>query len=140
MRVPPLRERTEDIPLLIWHFIEQFSATFGKSIEEVPKDNMAALQRYSWPGNIRELRNAVERAMILASGRALRIPVPTPLRLASLRSQRLIDVQKDHIRNVLEISRWRVRGVGGAAERLGLLPTTLETRMAKLGLRRPGVA
>ena len=138
--MPPLRERTEDIPLLIWHFIEQFSATFGKSIEEVPKDNMAALQRYSWPGNIRELRNAVERAMILASGRALRIPVPTPLRLASLPSQRLIDVQKDHIRNVLEISRWRVRGVGGAAERLGLLPTTLETRMAKLGLRRPGVA
>ena len=138
LRAPPLRERVEDIPALVWRFIEQFSATFGKPIEEVPPDNMAALQRYSWPGNIRELRNAVERAMIQASGPHLRIAVPTPLSLAALRSQRLDDVQKDHIRNVLEMTRWRVRGTGGAAERLGLRPTTLETRMMRLGLSRPG--
>jgi transcriptional regulator with GAF, ATPase, and Fis domain len=98
LRVPPLRERSEDIPLLIWRFIEQFSATFRKSIEEVPRANMAALQRYSWPGNIRELRNAVERAMILARGKILRIPVPVPLRLGCRSSERLIDVQKDHMR------------------------------------------
>jgi transcriptional regulator with GAF, ATPase, and Fis domain len=140
LRVPPLRERTEDIPLLVWRFIEEFSPAFGRSIEDVPADNMAALQRYKWPGNIRELRNAVERAMILARGSVLRIHVPTPLALGRLPSQRLIDVQKDYIRKVLETSHWRVRGAGGAAERLGLRPTTLETRMAKLGLIRPGAA
>jgi transcriptional regulator with GAF, ATPase, and Fis domain len=69
LRVPPLRERAEDVPLLVWRFIEEFSTTFGKRIEEVPAENMAALQRYSWPGNIRELRNAVERAMILPADR-----------------------------------------------------------------------
>ena len=137
LRVPPLRERTEDIPVLIWRFIEEFSATFGKSIEDVTDENMAALQRYAWPGNIRELRNAVERAMIQATGPHLRITIPTPLSIAALRSQRLVDVQKDHIRKVLETSGWRVRGAGGAAERLGLRPTTLETRMARLGLTRP---
>jgi transcriptional regulator with GAF, ATPase, and Fis domain len=137
LRVPPLRERTEDIPLLIWHFIEQFSDTFGKSIEEVPADDMTALQRYSWPGNIRELRNAVERAMIVASGRKLRIPIPIPLPLASLPSERLVDVQKNHISKVLEACNWRVRGARGAAQSLGLAPTTLETRMARLGLTRP---
>jgi transcriptional regulator with PAS, ATPase and Fis domain len=68
LRVPPLRERAEDIPALIWRFIDQFSVTFERSIEDVPDDNMAALQRYYWPGNIRELRNAVERAMIQATG------------------------------------------------------------------------
>jgi transcriptional regulator with GAF, ATPase, and Fis domain len=137
LRVPPLRERVEDIPVLVWRFIKEFSATFGRQIEEVPHDTMAALERYSWPGNIRELRNAVERAMIMASGPLLRIPVPTPLSVARLRSLRLADVQKDHIRNVLETAGWRVRGSGGAADRLGLRPTTLETRMAKLGLSRP---
>jgi DNA-binding NtrC family response regulator len=98
---------------------------------------MAALQRYSWPGNIRELRNAVERAMILATGPRLTITVPTPLRLNQTHSVKLADVQKEHIREVLESAGWRIRGTGGAADRLGLRPTTLETRMAKLGLARP---
>ena len=137
LRVPPLRERAEDVPLLVWRFIEEFSTTFGKRIEEVPAENMAALQRYGWPGNIRELRNAVERAMILANGPRLIVSIPTPLSVARLRSLRLVDVQKEHIRQVLETAGWRVRGSGGAAVRLGLRPTTLETRMAKLGLSRP---
>jgi transcriptional regulator with GAF, ATPase, and Fis domain len=137
LRVPALRERTGDIPVLIRRFIDEFSAMFGKTVEEVPAEHMAALQRYPWPGNIRELRNAVERAMIQTSGPRLRIAVPTPWSVASLRSQRLVDVQRDHIRKVLETSGWRVRGAGGAAERLGLAPTTLETRMARLGLHRP---
>jgi formate hydrogenlyase transcriptional activator len=137
LRVPPLRERADDIPLLAWRFIDEFSKTFGKQIAEVPAENMAALQRYSWPGNIRELRNAVERAMILTTGSRLTIPIPTPLSVARLPSLRLVDIQKDHIRSVLETSGWRVRGLGGAADRLGLRPTTLETRMAKLGLSRP---
>jgi DNA-binding NtrC family response regulator len=101
---------------------------------------MTALQHYSWPGNIRELRNVVERAMIVVSGTELTIPLPAPSGAAAKCSTRLEDVEKEHIRSILESSRWRIRGAGGAAERLGLRPTTLETRMAKLGLSRPKLA
>jgi transcriptional regulator with GAF, ATPase, and Fis domain len=137
IQVPPLRERAEDIPLLVWRFVEEFSKAFGKDIEAIPLDNMAALQRYTWPGNVRELRNVVERAMVLADNRWLTIAVPSPPPGAGPRSVKLADVEKDHIRNVLEGAGWRVRGFGGAADLLGLKPTTLETRMAKLGLYRP---
>jgi PAS domain S-box-containing protein len=137
IRVPALRERVEDIPLFVWHFVEEFSKAFGKRIETIGKSNMDALQRYPWPGNIRELRNVVERAMITAAGPRLTIPVPETANAASGRSIRLIDVERTHIRRVLESTRWRIRGIGGAAEQLGLKPTTLETRLAKLGLKRP---
>jgi len=137
IRVPALRERVEDIPLLVWHFVDEFSKAFGKRIETIAKSNIDALQRYTWPGNIRELRNVVERAMITAAGPRLTIPVPETSSAASGRSIRLIDVERTHIRRVLESTRWRIRGVGGAAEQLGLKPTTLETRLAKLGLKRP---
>jgi transcriptional regulator with GAF, ATPase, and Fis domain len=138
IEVPPLRERGEDIPLLVWRFVEEFSKAFGKSIDAIPPENMAALQHYGWPGNIRELRNVVERAVILAAGPRLTIPVPATASTGSgRRSEKLIDVQTQHIRRVLESVGWRIRGLGGAADRLGLQPTTLETRMAKLGLRRP---
>jgi len=137
IRVPPLRERAEDIPLLVWRFVDHYSKLLGKRIDSVPADNMVRLQEYSWPGNIRELRNAVERAMIVASGSQLAIPVPTGTPAARQCSSKLVDVQKEHIRGVLEASRWRIRGAGGAADQLGLRPTTLETRMAKLGLTRP---
>jgi transcriptional regulator with GAF, ATPase, and Fis domain len=135
--VPPLRERLEDIPALVWYFVESFAASFGKRITSIAPGNLASLQQYSWPGNIRELRNAVERAMVVASGPQLQIPVPSPAPAAGTRSLKLIEVQKDHIRSVLESVNWRIRGSGGAAERLGLPPTTLETRMARLGLVRP---
>jgi PAS domain S-box-containing protein len=138
IHVPPLRERVEDIPLLVWRFVEEFSKAFGKQVDAIDKDNLTALQRYSWPGNIRELRNVVERAMIVATGRQLTIPVPLASLKSTRRSSKLVDVEKEHIRSVLEGSAWRIRGPGGAAERLGLKPTTLETRMAKLGVKRPG--
>jgi PAS domain S-box-containing protein len=137
IRVPALRERVEDLPLLVWHFVEKFAKTFGKRIETIGKSNMEALQRYPWPGNIRELRNVVERAMITAAGPRLTIPVPETSSASSGRSIRLVDVERTHIRRVLESTRWRIRGIGGAAEQLGLKPTTLETRLAKLGLKRP---
>jgi formate hydrogenlyase transcriptional activator len=137
IRVPPLRDRIEDIPLLVWRFVAEFSKAFGKQIDVIPRENMAALQRCSWPGNIRELRNIVERAMIVATGPRLTIAPPTASIAAGKRSIRLIDVETDHIRSVLESTAWRIRGLGGAADRLGLRPTTLETRMAKLGLIRP---
>ncbi len=137
IRVPPLREREEDIPLLVWRFVEEFAKAFGKRIESIGRDNMAALQAYAWPGNIRELRNVVERAMITATGTRLTIPVPASTTASAKRSTKLVDVEKSHIRSVLESTNWRIRGAGGAADRLGLKPTTLETRLAKLGVRRP---
>ena len=100
---------------------------------------MTALKQHPWPGNVRELRNLVERAMVTVQGPKLTIPIPPPLAGSSLpgRSGKLSDVERDHIRSVLESTGWRIRGNGGAADRLGLRPTTLETRMAKLGLKRP---
>ncbi|MFL6280485.1 MAG: sigma-54 interaction domain-containing protein [Vicinamibacterales bacterium] len=140
IHVPPLRERVEDIPLLVWRFVEEFANAFGKRIDSIDRDNLLALQHYSWPGNIRELRNVVERAMIVATTRRLAIPAPHSSPAAMRRSARLIDIEKEHIRGVLESTGWRIRGTAGAADRLGLKPTTLETRMAKLGLTRPSHA
>ena len=140
IHVPALRDRAEDIPLLVWRFVDEFSKAFGKQIDAIPRENMLALQQYSWPGNIRELRNVVERAMIVATGHQLTIGLPTPSGTAGPAKRcggRLVDVEKEHIRAVLETTMWRIRGTGGAAERLGLRPTTLESRMAKLGLSRP---
>ena len=139
IHIPPLRERASDIPLLVWRFVVDMSKALGKRIETIPQPNMQALLQYSWPGNVRELRNVVERSMILAKGPRLTIEVPTasPATRAPGRSSKLNDVEKDHIRSVLESTGWRIRGSGGAAETLGLPPTTLETRIAKLGLVRP---
>jgi transcriptional regulator with GAF, ATPase, and Fis domain len=136
IEVPPLRQRVEDIPLLVWHLVDLFSADYGKTIETISDQNMADLQRYPWPGNVRELRNVVERAMIVAAGPELTIPVPAPTVAAAV-GDTLIDVEKAHIRKVLETTGWRIRGVRGAARRLGLPPTTLESRMERLGLTRP---
>jgi formate hydrogenlyase transcriptional activator len=137
--IPPLRERAEDIPLLVWRFVEEFSRSFGKRVESIPPANMAQLQQYSWPGNIRELRNLVERAVIVASGPVLTISPPEThaIPAAAARSSKLVDLEREHIRATLESTGWRIRGADGAAERLGLRPTTLETRIAKLGLVRP---
>jgi transcriptional regulator with GAF, ATPase, and Fis domain len=139
IQVPPLRERADDIPLLVWHFVEEFSRTLDKKIDAIPRENLAALQAYAWPGNIRELRNVVERAMIAATGSRLTIALPRPHAPAPAPGKtpmRLVDVEREHILSVLESTGWRIRGAGGAAERLGLRPTTLETRMARIGLKR----
>jgi transcriptional regulator with GAF, ATPase, and Fis domain len=137
IQVPPLRERIDDIPLLVWRFVDEFSKAFGKRIDSVAREDLAALQQYSWPGNIRELRNVVERAMIVATGTELTIPLPaSPIR-SGKHSLKLSEVERDHIRGVLESTGWRIRGKAGAAACLGMKPTTLETRMAKLGLIRP---
>jgi formate hydrogenlyase transcriptional activator len=137
IQVPPLRHRVEDIPLLVWRFVDEFSKAFGKKIDMISRQNMAALQRYDWPGNIRELRNVVERAMIVARGSRLTIDLPVRSPSTERRSETIAAVEKEHILGVLESAGWRIRGSGGAAETLGLPPTTLETRMAKLGLSRP---
>jgi formate hydrogenlyase transcriptional activator len=135
--VPPLRDRGDDVTLLAWRFVTEFSKAFGKRIDAIDDESMATLRHYSWPGNVRELRNVVERAMITARTHTLSIPIPQMPASGPARSTRLSDVERDHIRTVLETTGWRIRGTGGAADRLGLRPTTLETRMAKLGLKRP---
>jgi transcriptional regulator with GAF, ATPase, and Fis domain len=140
IRVPPLRERVDDIPELVWRFVAQYAQAFGKQIDAIPRENLEMLQRYGWPGNIRELRNVVERAMIVAAGPRLTITLPRARTDSPTGSEKLVDVQREHIRTVLASVGWRIRGTGGAAERLGLRPTTLETRMAKLGLNRPSAA
>jgi transcriptional regulator with GAF, ATPase, and Fis domain len=133
--VPPLRERLEDIDGLVWAFIDEFSKSFGKNIQDVSEDSIRDLQRYPWPGNVRELRNTIERAIILATGPRLEITVPKGLP-SNRDKDALVDLQVEHIRAVLDSTCWRVRGRGGAAERLGLKPTTLESRMARLGIYR----
>ena len=136
--VPPLRERVEDIPGLVWSFIDEFSRSFGKDIDSISKESLRELQRYPWPGNVRELRNVIERAVIIATSRQLVVPAPrlsVPRTVPRL-NMTLTDLEIEHIRSVLESTNWRVRGSGGAAERLGLKPTTLESRMARLGIER----
>lgn len=138
--VPPLRERREDVQMLVWAFVDEFAKTFNKNVESLDRESLEALQRYSWPGNVRELRNVIERAMIVATGPKLRIqlpggPAPTP----NAADKKLEEVERDYMLRVLEHSGWRVRGAQGAAQALGLKPTTLEARMAKLGIHRPGI-
>jgi formate hydrogenlyase transcriptional activator len=137
IRVPTLRERIEDIPTLVWTFVEEFARAFGKRIDTIAKDDLLALQQYRWPGNIRELRNVIERAVILSKGPRLRVEVPRSRPAGQRSSVQMSDVEREHLRSVLESSGWRIRGPGGAAERLGLKPSTLEGRMTKLSLRRP---
>lgn len=134
--VPPLRERREDIPLLVWGMVNEFSKLFGKTVERISRKNMETLEQYSWPGNIRELRNMVERAMILTAGPVLVIDVPESLSGEMSHSLSLEDVERMHIISVMERVGWRVRGRNGAAEILALKPTTLDSMMKKLGIAR----
>lgn len=142
VRMPPLRERREDIPKLIEIFVQEFAASMDKTIDAVDKNSLQTLCRYDWPGNIRELRNVIERAVILAKGPRLKIALPVDGSDAVARCSRpslasLESVERQHILHVLEACGWRVRGQGGAAAILGLNPNTLESRMSKLGISRP---
>jgi transcriptional regulator with GAF, ATPase, and Fis domain len=134
--IPPLRKRQEDIPPLVWHFVKEFSAKMGKRIETISKKDMEALRSYTWPGNIRELRNVIERAMILCRGTTLSIEIPEAPVIRAAQAMTLDDLSRKHIEEVLEMTGWRIRGEGGAAAVLGLKPTTLEARMKKLGIER----
>lgn len=135
--VPPLRQRHQDIPAMVCAFVDEFNRVFSKSVLSVSQDSMDKLQQYDWPGNVRELRNVVERAMIMATGPTLSIHVPTQEMDDPTLPLTLKQAEHDHVRRVLELAGWRVRGKDGAAEILGVRPTTLESRMAKLGIRRP---
>jgi transcriptional regulator with GAF, ATPase, and Fis domain len=145
--VPPLRERREDIPLLVEHFTRMYAARLGKRIDSIPQVILDQLSQFTWPGNIRELANVIERSVIVSSGPTLQLaewatgahmPVTGATHSTAVPAG-LLDVEKRHILATLERTRWKVSGAGGAAEVLGLKPTTLEARMKKLGISRPGV-
>jgi PAS domain S-box-containing protein len=136
IRVPPLRERREDIPMLTWHFLRELGARMGRDMEAVRATTMKAFQGYSWPGNVRELRNVIERNLIIHPGRVFEAELPEGICAATLAGTTIEEIERNHINRELERSSWRVRGPGGAAETLGLKPTTLEARMKKLGIVR----
>lgn len=141
IELPPLSSRQEDIPLLAWYFITKKQIGLGKSIKKIPKEVMDALQTYRWPGNIRELENVIERAVILSPGAALSLDesfaVHRPARHPEAVDYNLSDVERNHIISVLEKCGWKVKGKGNAAEQLGLNPSTLSFRIRKLGIERP---
>jgi len=138
--VPPLRDRLQDIPVLVEHFVKRFSEQMGKQIREVPAEVMEALVSHSWPGNIRELQNFIERSVILSPGNVLRPPLANLEATAETESPEAITLEqaeRNHIRKILEHTRWVVSGRNGAAARLGIKRSTLYFRMQKLGISRP---
>ena len=137
--VPPLRQRTEDIPLLVEAFIERYSKKLGKQITSVQKETMKALQDYPWPGNVRELESVIERAMILCPGPVLQLADKLEISSPSLSStvRTLEETERNQIFKTLSETRWRIEGKDGAATILGLHPSTLRARMHKLGIFRP---
>jgi len=146
LTVPPLRERREDIPLLVRHFAQQYAHELHKDSVHIPAEAMEALVRYDWPGNVRELQNVIERAVILATNGVLRpiVPEQSPVvchaTAVAPRSQTLDDAMRAHIVDVLRSTNWVVGGPHGAATRLGVKRTTLAARMEKLGICRPQMA
>ena len=162
IQIPPLRERPEDVPLLVRYFVQKFSRRQNKTVEYVPAPVMEAMVNYSWPGNVRELENLIERAVLLSPGKELRVPLaefkenngdatfaagpidlPRPTALTpspptpTASSRTLDDAQRQHILQVLKQTQWRIAGPGGAAAILGIKRTTLQARMRKLGIKRP---
>ena len=146
VRVPALRERREDIPLLVWHFVGQFAGRMKRQYESISPETMRALCEYEWPGNIRELQNLIERAVILCPGPVLRLPARDLQHRTILvqhsghtgQNQTLEEADRVHILRTLKEVRWVVGGPNGAAARLGMHRSTLQFRMKKLGIVRPG--
>jgi transcriptional regulator with GAF, ATPase, and Fis domain len=152
IRMPSLRERREDIGMLVNFFVEQISRKMGKRIEALPEEMLGAMEQYPWPGNVRELKNVIERAVILTQGSKLQLPeelkmcmhsetsVETQQELAASDDPvELDEVQRRHIVRVLKQTFWRIEGTRGAAAILGINPGTLRSRMKRLGISRPAI-
>lgn len=136
--VPPLRDRNEDLPALVSHFVSVYNRRLGKQIKTIPHRTLEAMMDYNWPGNVRELENMVHRAVIVSQENELLLDVPEKLSSRLTDSRTLEDVERRHIVHILESCQWKIEGKGGAAERLGLHPSTLRSRMKKLRIQKPG--
>ncbi len=136
--IPPLRERPEDLGLLAQHFVAHFARRLGKPLSGISRGSFGRLHRYAWPGNIRELQNVIERACVLAKGSVVDVPEPAlgATRAAAWHPATLEDAERSHIVRTLEQTDWRVEGDGGAAQLLGIPPSTLRSRLQKLGIQR----
>jgi transcriptional regulator with GAF, ATPase, and Fis domain len=143
LTLPALRERKEDLAALGHHFCDRLGREFGKPIERLAPGTMEALERYEWPGNIRELENVLQQAIIVATDGVLDLsdfvgePLDAQISRVPRRLQTLVEVERDHIRRVLEQIGWKIEGRSGPAQALGLRPSTLRTRLRKLGSQRP---
>jgi len=144
IHMPALRERAEDIPLLVRHFVQQFAQRMNRVIETIPSDTMEALVRYEWPGNIREMQNLIERAVILSTGPVLRVPLEALRRSARVAHDpgagghlTMAEAERAHILATLRETGWVLAGPRGAAKRLAMNRSTLQFRMKKLGIARP---
>ena len=137
--VPPLRQRKDDIPLLVRAFVERYGRKLRKQITSIPKEAMRSLQDYPWPGNVRELESVIERSVIMCAGPILKLADKLELFSLPLSSgtRTLQETERNQILNILSETKWRIDGKGGAAEILGLHPSTLRARMHKLGIVRP---
>ena len=147
--IPPLRERKQDIPLIVKFYVEEFGKIHGRGTKEVPENTMKALENYSWPGNVRELINAIERAVIMSDAPELRleeqidampfdhVQEEVPKGIEERESKGLVEMEREHILAVLQEIGWKIEGHKGAAQLLGINPSTLRSRMKKLGIKRP---
>jgi formate hydrogenlyase transcriptional activator len=136
--LPPLRERREDIPALVQHFVEVFGRRMGRQIEDIPQETMSALTSHEWPGNIRELQNLIERALILSKDGVLRNPLRTTSRQCTIDPPTTLrGAERELILRTLEAVDWVIGGAAGAAAKLGLKRTTLINKMQRLGIFRP---
>jgi formate hydrogenlyase transcriptional activator len=143
IHVPPLRDRPEDIPLLVRHFMQYFARRMNRVIDTIPPETLEGLIRHSWPGNIRELQNLVEHSVILSSGPTLRVPLTglqssAPASHVGVKRRTMEEAEREHILATLKDTRWVVSGTRGAAARLGMNRSTLQFRMKRLGIVRPG--
>jgi transcriptional regulator with GAF, ATPase, and Fis domain len=136
IHIPPLRERKDDIPRLVWYFVRELGGRMGRNIEDVRSSTMKAFQEYSWPGNVRELRNVIERNLIITTGPVFHADLSGLEPVLSDHGRTLENVEYAHITRVLKATGGRIRGAGGAAEVLDMKPSTLESRMKKLGISR----
>ncbi len=143
VELPPLRDRREDIPLLLWFFIKKHEGRLGKTIDKILDEDMHMLSAYDWPGNIREFEHIVERGMILSSGSTLKLDRTLKQNgskpIAGGGTRTVNELERDHILKIVEECGWRLKGEGNAAEQLGLKPSTLRYRMRKLGITRPEI-